>query len=158
MLGTLSAPMRRGILVAAAAFGVWCVLPSMPTQTPGGLVTNAVRPNRTDLPEYALVELRDRLAALHSPDRESGDGRIQGAGLGTVEVNLAMNGYPRGKHAFPERSIIARLPGQVASNQSYSGLRPLLERGRAVAENLLAEAFAAGSKANVEPMIKNANQ
>jgi hypothetical protein len=147
--------MRRGILVAAAAFGVWCVLPAMPTQTPGGSVSNAVRPHGVDLPEYALVELRDRLAALHSPDRETGVARFQEVQFGTIEANLAMNGYQGGKHAFPERPIVAWLAGRVTSDRSYSGLRPLLERGRAVAENLLAEAFAAGSKANVEPIIKD---
>jgi hypothetical protein len=147
MLRTLSAPMRRGILVAGAAFGVWCVLPAMPTQTPGGSVSDAVRPHRADLPEYALVELRDRLAALHSPDWESGGDRFQGVEFGSIEANLALNGYQGGKHAFPERSVVARLAGQAATDQRYGGLRPLLEQGRAVAENLLTQAFfAAGSK------------
>jgi len=129
MLGALSAPARRGVLVAAAAAGVWSLLPAIPVQIS---LTEAARP-RNDVPEYARVVLQERLAALQSAERET----------------VAMNSYREDK--VPERPIVARFAGRGAAwDESRNSVRPLLGRGRddkAAAERVMAQFLVAGSPA-----------
>lgn len=46
---------------------------------------NAVRPFRINVPEEALVDLRQRLAATRWPDRETVTDRSQGAQLAKIQ-------------------------------------------------------------------------
>jgi hypothetical protein len=71
MLRTLSASTKRGMFVAAAAVGVWCVLPAMPIQTSeaprkgAGMVV--IQTYHIDVPREASVDLRERIAATRLP-------------------------------------------------------------------------------------------
>jgi hypothetical protein len=155
MLRTVSAPTRRGMLVAAAAVGVWTLLPAMPTQTSGSAGREAMRPYHSDLPEYARIELRERLAELRLHNQEIVGGRFQGTVHG---ADVATSAYREGKVPFPERPLIAWLAGRGAGwDENNNGLRPLLERGRdkATGERLAAESLVAASPANVQFMVKD---
>jgi pimeloyl-ACP methyl ester carboxylesterase len=60
-------------------------LPSSPAQTVPAGDDNAIRPFRVEIPEAALVELRQRLAATRWPDRETVGDRSQGAQLANLQ-------------------------------------------------------------------------
>lgn len=61
MFGSLSAPTRRGLIVAAAAVGAPSVFPSIVRATSEASEGGAIRPFRVDVREEALVDLRRRI-------------------------------------------------------------------------------------------------
>jgi hypothetical protein len=130
MLRTLSAPTQRGMFVAAAAIGVWCVLPAMPIQTSeaprkgAGMVV--IQTYHIDVPREASGDLRERIAA---------------------------NPWPQ-SHAVQFATI--RGEGKL-QEESDKTVRPFVERGRdkAAVERLLAESFVAASAADVRFMVKD---
>jgi hypothetical protein len=153
MVRTLSAPTRRGMFVAAAAVGVWCVLPAMPTQTskaPGrGSGIDVIQTYQIDVPRDARVDLRERIAATRWLDVQS-----HGVQFATVQGG-------EGKLPLPPSAIIARLAGrETTSEESDKAVRPFVERGRdkAPAKRLLAESFETGSAADVQFVVKDSKK
>ena len=76
-----SAPSRRNLLAAAAAFGAASLWPAGFAAADDG---GAVRPFRIDVPQEALDDLRRRIAATRWPDRETVNDRSQGAPLASL--------------------------------------------------------------------------
>jgi hypothetical protein len=152
MLRTLSAPTRRGMFVAAAAVGVWCVLPAMPIQTseaPGRRAgMDVIQTHHIDVPEDARVDLRERIAATRWPNVQS-----HGVQFATIRGE--------GKLPLPPGAIIAQLAGhETTSEESDKAVRPFFERGsdKAAVERLLAESFVAASAADVQFMVKDSKK
>jgi pimeloyl-ACP methyl ester carboxylesterase len=77
---------RRRLLGTAtmgiAAAGAASLLPSQLTAAPAG---DAIRPFRIDVPEEALIDLRQRLAATRWPERETVTDESQGVQLATIQ-------------------------------------------------------------------------
>ena len=85
MFTLLSAPTRRGLLVAAAAAGASSVLSATPGQASEGAGTDAIRPFHIDVSEDALVDLRRRIAMTRWPDKETVADESQGVPLATIQ-------------------------------------------------------------------------
>jgi hypothetical protein len=134
MLRTLSASTKRGMFVAAAAVGVWCVLPAMPIQTSeaprkgAGMVV--IQTYHIDVPREASVDLRERIAATRWPQSDAVQFATIRGGEGKLE------------------------------EESDKTVRPFVERGRdkAAVERLLAESFVAASAADVQFMVKDSKK
>jgi hypothetical protein len=76
-------PTRRSVLATAAAAGAVGLLPATLRAAAGD---NAIRPFRIDVPEAALVDLRQRIAATRWPDRETVTDQSQGVPLATMKT------------------------------------------------------------------------
>jgi hypothetical protein len=134
MLRTLSASTKRGMFVAAAAVGVWSVLPAMPIQTSeaprkgAGMVV--IQTYHIDVPREASVDLRERIAATRWPQSDAVQFATIRGGEGKLE------------------------------EESDKTVRPFVERGRdkAAVERLLAESFVAPSAADVQFMVKDSKK
>src|ERR1700677_5022749 len=74
-------PSCRGLL-GTAAQGALNGLPEHASPATG---RNAIRPFRVDIPETALVDLRNRLIATRLPERETVSDNSQGVPLATVQ-------------------------------------------------------------------------
>jgi hypothetical protein len=154
MLRTLSAPTRRGMFVAAAAVGVWCVLPAMPMQTskaPGrGYGIDVPQTYHIDVPRDARIDLRERIAATRWLDVQS-----RGVQFATVRGGEETLPLP------PSATIMGQLAGREATSaESDKAVHSFVERGRDTApvKRLLAESFEAGSAADVQVVIKDSKR
>jgi pimeloyl-ACP methyl ester carboxylesterase len=85
VLSRSSLPTRRDFLATAAAAGAVGLLGTRPVAAAGDAV---VRPFRIDVPEAALVDLRQRIAATRWPDRETVDDQSQGVPLAKIQSLL----------------------------------------------------------------------
>ena len=81
-VSTMFSPARRSLLAAAAAAGIFGLLPADLT---AAAEDNAIRPFRVDIPEEALGDLRRRLAATRWPDRETVTDQSQGVQLAKLQ-------------------------------------------------------------------------
>jgi pimeloyl-ACP methyl ester carboxylesterase len=79
MYDTRKAPTRRGVLAASAAFAALALTSTAPR------ADAAIRPFRVSIPDEALVDLRQRIAATRLPDREIVTDQSQGVQLATVQ-------------------------------------------------------------------------
>ncbi len=73
---------RRTLLAGAAAASAISLLPAA---TRAGIADDAIRPFRADVPEAALIDLRERIAATRWPARELVSGQSQGAKLDRIQ-------------------------------------------------------------------------
>jgi hypothetical protein len=75
-------PARRGFLAASAAAGaVALASPHLAAANSGG----AIRPFRVSVPDEAIIDLRQRIAATRWPDRETVTDQSQGVQLATIQ-------------------------------------------------------------------------
>src|SRR5512144_1102089 len=74
----LSLPTRRSVLIASAAAAAFNLLPA---HIAAAAESDAIRPFRVDVPEEAVGDLRQRIAATRWPDRETVADRSQGVQL-----------------------------------------------------------------------------
>jgi pimeloyl-ACP methyl ester carboxylesterase len=82
MSTAISLPGRRDVLAASVAVGAISLIP---TQLIAAPETNAIRPFRINVPEAALVDLRQRIAATRWPDRETVTDESQGVQSATMQ-------------------------------------------------------------------------
>jgi pimeloyl-ACP methyl ester carboxylesterase len=97
MFAVSSAPTRRSFLAtAAAASALGLVLlaapsyaqtvPALPTKLHAAAEADAVRPFRINVPEAALVDLRQRVNSTRWPDRETVTDQSQGVRLAKIQA------------------------------------------------------------------------
>jgi pimeloyl-ACP methyl ester carboxylesterase len=103
---TMTSPTRRTVLATTAAVGAAALFPSALRAAKGA---EAIRPFRVDIPEAALTDLRQRIAATRWPDKETVTDHSQGVPLATMrklaqywqtgydwrKVEARMNAYPQ---------------------------------------------------------------
>ena len=73
---------RRSVLATSAAVGAFGLLPAELGAAAEG---STIRPFRVDVPETAIVEMRQRIAATQWPDRETVSDQSQGPQLATLQ-------------------------------------------------------------------------
>jgi pimeloyl-ACP methyl ester carboxylesterase len=81
-MSAISSPTRRSLLAISAAAGAYSLLPGL---VAAKAEDSAIRPFRINVPEEALVDLRQRVKATKWPERETVKDPSQGVQLATMQ-------------------------------------------------------------------------